>query len=182
MKVSFDEFFQNNKGRIHYQIRRLGISGDLYEELYAEGVIALWEAYKTFDESKGNIGTYINYKIRFRLIDVIRKITREESNKEEYIQEKITELDDGNRYGLSKLPLVKYTELPLSNEPFWEEVRKHLSDRQWKWVKYFIIADLSLQEIAEIENTTVSAVKSWGREVRRKLRQEKVLKKLMELV
>jgi len=46
MKQDFQTFFQTNEGRIHYQIQRLGITGDLYEDFYSEGMIALWKAYK----------------------------------------------------------------------------------------------------------------------------------------
>src|SRR5690625_1111209 len=181
MNQDFQNFLKANEGRIHYQIRRLGISGQLYEEFYSEGILALWQAYQSFDKTKGKIGTYINYRIRFRLIDLIRKKTRHKENIEQLIKETKNFIDDGNKYGLSKYPLVNKTELLLSNEPFWEEVKKHLSKRQWKWVKYFIIAELTLQEIAEIENTSIDAVKSWGREARKKLRNQEVINKLVRL-
>lgn len=181
MKQDFQSFFKANEGRIHYQIRRLGIVGQLYEEFYSEGMIALWQAYKDFDHTKGSIGTYLNYRIRFRLIDLIRKKTRDSKNIEQVIKQSIPKIDDGNKYGVAKYPLLKKSELPLSNEPFWQEVRKPLTKRQWKWVKYYIIAELTLQEIAEIENTSIDAVKSWGREARKKLRREAVIKKLLQL-
>lgn len=36
----------------------------------------LWDAYRDFDEVRGNLGTFINYKIRFRLIELLRKKLR----------------------------------------------------------------------------------------------------------
>jgi len=137
--------------------------------------------YKSFDPTKGNLGTYVNFRIRYRLIDLLRKIARESEQTEQMIQEKITEIDGGNRYGLSKFPLINRQGLPVSNEPFWQEVKRHLSKRQWQWVEYFIIADLTIQEIAEIESVSVDAVKSWGREARKKLRQKEVVERLKKL-
>lgn len=181
MKQDFPRFLKENEGRIHYQIKRLGISGQLYEEFYSEGILALWQAYQTFDQRKGKIGTYLNYRIRFRLIDLLRSKIRHDNNSEIIIQEEIKNIDDGNKHSTAKYPLVQKTEIPLSKEAFWDEVKKHLSLRQWKWVKYFIIAELTLQEIAEIEHTSSDAVKSWGREARKKLRSDKIIRKLLQL-
>lgn len=60
----FDAFFKANERRIHYQIHRLGIRNEWYEEFYSEGFLALWKAYQEYDEVKGDIGTFINYRIR----------------------------------------------------------------------------------------------------------------------
>lgn len=77
MEEDFNLFFQTNESRIHYQIQRLRIPRNLYEEFYAEGIVALWHAYKHYKPGKGNIGTFLNYQIRFRLIDLIRKKARD---------------------------------------------------------------------------------------------------------
>lgn len=179
---NFDQFFREHEARIHFQIRRLRIPEYLYEEFYSVGLVALWNGYENFKPGKGNIGTYLNYQIRFRLIDHLRKSVRDDEKVEMYRQHALTELFDGNHFRKDRLPLISSTGLPLSNEPFWEEVRRHLTEKQWKWVKYFIIADLSIKEIAEIEGVAPSAVKSWGQEVRRKLRSEATRKRLIELL
>src|SRR5690625_6500088 len=79
MERDFEQFFKANERRIHFQIHRLGIFGSWYDEFFSEGVIALWQAYKDFDESKGaDVGTFINYRIRFRLVDLLRKKLRDQ--------------------------------------------------------------------------------------------------------
>lgn len=182
MNRDFETFLKANENRIYFQIQRLGISEDLHEEFYAEGIVALWQAYKNFDETKGNIGTYLNFQIRFRLIDLLRKRIRQEEITEKAVNEEIVQIDDGNRHRASTIPLIGKKDIPLANSAFWKEVRSHLTDKQWKWVKYFIIADLTIQEITEIEDVSPSAVKSWGREVRRKLGNEEIKKRLEELL
>src|SRR5690625_1710149 len=171
-----------NERRIYYQIQRLGVSEELYADFYSEGIVALWQAYKRYKPERGNIGTFLNYQIRFRLIDLLRKRIRQQEITEKAIQEKETQIDDGNRHRTSSMPLIDPTGIPLACDSFWEEVRSVLTEKQWKWVKYFIIADLSVKEIMEIENVSESAVKSWGREARRKLRDENVRRRLEELM
>ncbi len=58
-------------------------------------------------------------------------------------------------------------------------MRKELISKQWKWVHYFIIANLTINKVMEAENVSADAVKSWAREVRKKLRHEGVKEKLM---
>lgn len=179
-KQDFELFFQANERRIHYQIHRLGIKESWYDDFYSEGLIALWEAYKTYDRTKGDIGTFINYKIRFRLIDLLRKKLRRQEVLERAIEEEKLMLENGNRHRASQMPLVDSSGIEVADESFWEEVQRHLTEKQWKWVKYFIIADLTVKEIMEIEGVSADTVKGWGREVRRKLRKEAVWKWLEE--
>lgn len=174
MKQDFDVFFQANERRVHYQIHRLGITSSWYGEFYAEGIYALWKAYQGYDEVKGNLGTYLNYRIRYHLIDTIRKKKREEDNEETRIQLSLPDINDGNRLSSPNIQLVNISDVALEDTEFWDHIRKHLSDNQWKWVQYFIIADLSIREIMEIENVSADAVKGWGQSVRKKLRNEKM--------
>lgn len=173
-KGDFETFFRANERRIHYQIHRLGITDAWYDDFYSEGIIALWEAYKEYDAEKGNLGTFINYKIRFRLIDLLRKKLRRQELLAKAIAEEKIALENGNRHRPSKLPIVDPTGIEIRDDAFWQEVRKRLTEKQWKWVKYYIIADLTVKEIMEIEGVTADTVKGWGREVRRKLRNEPV--------
>ncbi len=175
-------FFKANERRIHYQIHRLGITGEWYEEFYTEGILALWNAYKEFDETKGQIGTFLNYRIRYRLLDLLRKKLREQELVEEMKHEESVRLDDGNRHRGTGMPVVNVRGIVLEDHAFWENIRSRLSKNQWKWVKYFIIADLSVKEIMELEGVTADAVKGWGQEVRKKLRDEELRRKLEEMM
>lgn len=182
MEEDFNVFFKANERRIHYQIQRLRIPQDLYEEFYAEGIVALWHGYKHYKQGKGNLGTFLNYQIRFRLIDLIRKSARDREVVELATHEEILQMDDGNRHKQTGLPIINESGVILENEEFWNEVRKELTPKQWKWVHYFIIANLTIKEIMEIENVSADAVKSWARQVRKKLKHEGVREKLEELM
>src|SRR5690625_4262820 len=102
---------------------------------------------------------------------------------EEAVQERISEIDNGNRHRATGMPIVNVSDITLEdNEDYWNEVRSHLSENQWKWVKYFIIADLSVKEIMEIEGVSADAVRGWGRAVRAKLRDEELRRKLEQIL
>ena len=184
MKQDFETFFQANERRIHFQIHRLGIHGDWYKEFYTEGITALWKAYREYDASQGNLGTYLNFRIRYRLIDLIRKKQREEEQTKMLIQHGMTQMINGTRNRGSNTPLIDMPKIPIpmANTKFWEQIREQLTDNQWKWVEYFIIADLSVREIMEIENVSADAVKGWGQAVRRKLRNDSVKQALEHLI
>ncbi|MBO1001801.1 sigma-70 family RNA polymerase sigma factor [Pseudogracilibacillus auburnensis] len=182
MDRGFEAFFKANEDRIHFQIHRLGITGDWYDEFYAEGIFALWKAYQGYKPSQGEFGTFLNYQIRYRLMDLLRKKMREAELDGKAAREVLTRIDEGNRHRGSGVPVATITGIVLEDKAFWEEVRGRLTENQWKWVQYFIIADLSIKEIMELENVSADAVKSWGREVRRKLGNEEVRRKLEEMV
>lgn len=182
MNQDFDQFFQANERRIHYQIHRLGITGEWYEEFYTEGIYALWKAYQDFDAMKGNLGTFLNYRIRYQLIDIIRKKKREEDILEASIQKSIPKINDGNRKRSSNTYLVNVSDITLQDTQFWDFIREQLTENQWKWVQYFIIADLSIREIMEIEDVSADAVKGWGQAVRRKLRHNQIRQALDKLL
>ena len=182
LNKDFDTFFKANERRIHYQIHRLGISQDWYEDFYSEGIVALWKAYQEYDEVKGDIGTFINFRIRYRLLDLLRKKIREQEAEEKIIYEEQIRQVDGNKIKKTGMPVVNREGIIVKDSAFWEEVRSRLTENQWKWVEYFIIADLSIKEIMEIEGVSADAVKGWGRAVRRKLKDEELRKKLESLL
>ena|SRR5690625_1793401 len=182
MTQNFDTFFKANERRIHFQIHHLGIHGDWYGEFYSKGIVALWQAYREFDSKKGNLGTYLNYRIRYRLIDLIRKKNRELERDKRFIEQRKIDLSNGARHRSSNTPLPDIPSITITDTTFWYSIRDQLSPNQWKWVQYFIIADMSIKEIMEIEDVSADAVKGWGQAVKRKLRNDTVRKALEDIL
>ncbi|GGA91587.1 RNA polymerase sigma factor [Ornithinibacillus halotolerans] len=169
-KFSFEEIYNQNKNRIHYQIHRLNIR-DPHNEFYVEGIYALWNAYKKYEPDKGQMATYFNYIIRNRLIDMLRSKTREQENDQAYIERKSIESHDGNRSSTSNGPLPTMQGIEVEDPKLWEEIKNILTENQWKWVQYYVIQGYSQKEIAEKEEVTVDAVKGWAKQARKKLRE-----------
>ncbi len=174
-KFSFEDIFEQNKNRVYYQLHRLGIWNDPWREYFQEGTFALWNAYQKYQPDKGPLSTYFNYIIRYRLIDLLEKEARQRERQAKITQEEIINIDHGNRYGNKKYPLVEIANESVQDVQ-WERIKSMLTDKQWKWIDYYIIQDMSVEEIAVRENVHVEAVKSWGRGVRKKLQNEKWLK------
>lgn len=163
---TFEEIVEQNERRIHYHLHKLNIR-DPHKEFYQEGLIAMWSAYKNYQPDKGPLATYFNYIIRNRLIDLIRKdsrrLAREElaSSEEEAVFE--TEI-----YHKGSSPEAAES---AYDEALWQRVSSLLTEKQWKWVRYYILEERSQKEIAEIEGVSVEAVKGWAKEAKRKLRK-----------
>ncbi|SHG03855.1 sigma-70 family RNA polymerase sigma factor [Ornithinibacillus halophilus] len=168
-KFTFEEVFQQNKNRIHYYVHRLGIH-DPHNEYYTEGLHAMWLAYKKYEPNKGPMSTYFNYTIRQRLIDKIRRDEIKELREEQAAEAEEVMKSDGNWNPQQEVPIIKPEGIDLKDWTFWKNVKSILTDKQWKWVDYFIIQGYSQLEIAEKENTTVEAVKQWRKGAIKKLR------------
>ncbi|WP_226581247.1 sigma-70 family RNA polymerase sigma factor [Halobacillus litoralis] len=156
---TFERIAAESERLIYYHIKRLHID-DRNGDFFAEGLVALWEAYRTYDEAAGSFHSYINWKIRNALIDLIRRDSRKIEVEEEYKQR----LQQEEHY---------LFEDETADHYLWEEVRALLSKNQWKWVYHFIIMDRSISQIACLENVTTDAVKNWGRHARNKLKDLK---------
>ncbi len=162
----FEKIVYENDKLIHYHIRSLQII-DSAGEFFAEGLFALWEAYLTYNPELGKFSTYLSWKIRNRLIDEIRKRAKSFANETSYIEKEI--------HALSYI-----TEDKIADTYFWNQVKKELTENQWKWVYYFIVHDLSIEQIAKLENVTRDAVKNWGRHAKKKLSQLEFLRRFEE--
>jgi len=153
---------------------------DPHSDFYQEGLYALWNAYNSYKPEKGPMGTYFNFIIRNRLIDLIRKEVRLQENDKEVVSATSALMTDGNQLRSNDTPAVlpQKIEFPIKDERLWQLLEEHLSANQWTWVRCFVIQEMRIKEIADQENTTADAVKGWAREVRRKLRCERFRAKI----
>ena len=175
-KVTFEEVFRQNERRLHYHIHRLNIN-DPHQEFYQEGMVAMWNAYEKYDPDLGPMATYFNYMIKNRLIDSIRKERRQQERDQQYSSDLESRQSNGNykRTGLVYSPIATPPAPSILDEEFWSEVKGILTENQWKWVKLYIIDNLTQREIADREGVSVEAVKSWAKEARKKLRSHHIL-------
>ncbi|WP_430790580.1 sigma-70 family RNA polymerase sigma factor [Virgibacillus flavescens] len=169
-QFTFEEIYEQNNRRIHYHIHNLHIN-DPHQEFYQEGLFAMWNAYKTYEPDKGVMSTYFNYTIKNRLIDLMRKKSREESNENLCVQEIGNRTYNSNRIRKSNSLIPDISNGSADDSIMWEHIKSVLSERQWNWVYHYIILNKSINEIAEEQGMTIDAVKSLGKHVRKKLRQ-----------
>lgn len=162
--------------RIYYHIHRLRIPYAFHEEFYAEGMIALWQAYESYDASRGEFDTHLNAALNFHFIDLIRKNKRASDAQISAREQLITDQETGNTMTRTNQLLIDPSGIQINDTQVWQQIKSLLSKRQWTWVVYFVIKEYPLKEIAAQEEVSIEAVKSWAKEARRKLRAETNLK------
>ncbi|KGP74543.1 RNA polymerase sigma factor [Pontibacillus yanchengensis] len=165
--VDCEQLIEDFKPMVHHIIHRLGIM-DPEGEFYQEGLLALWEVSRTYQEGKGKLSSYVYFIVRNRLISLLRNKKR----KQEHIDEIIAMSHDEVEVELDADPWDCYLV---------EELKTVLTENQCKWLEGYVIQDLSVKEIARKENVTVDAVKNWGRKAREKLKQHEGLLEYVEL-
>lgn len=174
---SFNDVYNKHRDRIYYYLHTLQIPFQLRDEFYAEGMYAMWLAYEQYDETKGPLSTFLNYKIRFAMIDLIRKKEREREKTEQIIDQQITTIHTGNRKRHHDQLLLPDEQIQVKDKSLWVDLRRKLTNKQWKWVYYYIILDWPINKIANKEKVTVETVKGWAKMTRQKLRKDITFKK-----
>lgn len=153
---SFEQLAEQYTPMIHRIINCLQIYKNK-EEFFQSGLIALWEATKSFNPDKGSFTSYAFMCIKGHLL---KELT---ANNKHYDRNVAVEKDF--------LELVEDTNAdPSFSEDFLVSHCQTLTPNQKKWVLYTAINDLSIKQIAHRENVSVSAVKQWRAGAREKLK------------
>ncbi|WHZ02838.1 sigma-70 family RNA polymerase sigma factor [Neobacillus sp. YX16] len=145
---SFDELVVQYQPMIQKIIRSLHIYKNKHE-FYQTGLIALWEAARSFDERKGSFSNYAYTSIKGKMLSEMTQINH---YKEKNILPKEEEFWED----------VEGQESPLFLEK--ETIQTYcegLTKKEAQWVIETFINQLSIKEIAKSEKVTVSAVKQW---------------------
>ncbi|WP_077601540.1 RNA polymerase sigma factor [Oceanobacillus sojae] len=170
-----EDFIEQNQRRVYYQMARLQI-GEREGDYFQEGLVAMWRAYENYNPDKGPLATYMNFQIRNRLVDVLRQSIVERKYFEQLSIQYKGETYSGNYMDGNKIPSEKEGGfnpeeiIAQKNENDFFKLTAILTEKQKIWFSYAIIEGLSNQEIAEKEQVSIEAVKSWAKSAKRKLR------------
>lgn len=155
---SFEQLADQYQPMIHKIIRSLNIYKNL-DEFYQISLIALWDAQKNYNDEKGSFTSFAYSYIKGRLISEMKKANKQAerfvSPDDEYWE---TAADPQEFFSFEKDFLQTYGQT--------------LSEKETKWLIMACFIGLSIKEIAENENVTISAVKQWRSSARRKLREQ----------
>lgn len=158
-KLDFETVLTEHENMIHYLINKLGIR-DPGKEFYQEGIIALWKATETYDETRGKFSSYAYFRIEKALLSLIRNHTRQTEKQTAYLT------------AVQAEPVQLSARLESEFDPYlYQTLKEVLTENQMKWFVSFVLEDIPLKVIAEREQVTVDAVKSWAKEARRKIRK-----------
>ncbi|GIO23420.1 RNA polymerase sigma factor [Oceanobacillus sp. J11TS1] len=174
-KWELEDFIEQNQRRVYYQLNRLKIQ-DREGDYFQEGLVAMWRAYEKHNPDKGPLATYMNYQIRNRLVDIIRKSSVERKYLDQLIYQRKVETQSGNYLDGNQIPEMQGEGNPLETVDHLDasslsEFTAALTDKQKIWFCDAIIDGLTNPEIAEKEQVSLEAVKSWAKGAKRKLRK-----------
>jgi RNA polymerase sigma factor (sigma-70 family) len=154
---SFEELVVQYQPMIHKIIQSLHIYRNK-DEFFQTGLIGLWEAAQSFDQRKGS---FSNYAYTYMKGKMLSQMSQNNQFNEKLIhpKEEFWETIEGQEsLFLEKETIKTYCE--------------GLTEKEAKWVKAMSIHQLSIKEIAEKENVSMSAVKQWRSGAIRKLKEK----------
>jgi DNA-directed RNA polymerase len=143
---------------IHKIIHSLHIYKN-HDEFYQIGLIALWNAQNNYYEEKGNFSSFAYTWVKGKMISEMAK-DRKHSERYIYPEEEFWKI------------AIDEAEVTNLEEEFLQTYGESLSEKEKKWLIMACFTGLSLKEIAEREHVTISAVKQWGTNARKKLREQ----------
>lgn len=148
--MSFETVVEQYRPLIFYIIRKLHIRRHV-DEYVQIGLIALWEAYERYDETKGSFCTFAFKMIRWHIVSQLRKET-----KHEYVP-----LPDS---------YVLKEDVDFLSDMFIQDALSYLSPREQIWLVRHVIEGKTFKQIAAEEGVTVNAVKQWRMSAVKKLK------------
>jgi RNA polymerase sigma factor (sigma-70 family) len=155
---SFEQLANQYQPMIHKMIKTLNIYKNV-NEFYQTGLIALWDAQKSFNGDKGTFSNYAYSTIRGRMM---QELSKNRLHSERFVcpEDEYWELVEDPHDSQSL------------EEDFLQTYGQNLTEKETKWLVMACFNGLSIKEIAEIENVTISAVKLWRTNARKKLREQ----------
>lgn len=155
---SFEQLSKQYEPMIHKIIRSLHIYKNK-EDYFHIGLVGLWEAAEAFDPAKGE---FTNYAYTFIKGQILNEMNR-----------------NNRREGRSVYPKEEFWETveeTSADQPLEIEILlsycQDLTEKETKWVIYTCLDFLSVKEIADKENVSVSAVKHWRMGAKKKLKDQ----------
>lgn len=128
------------------------------DEYFQVGLIGLWEAYQKFDPEKGGFTGYAYSTIKGSIMMEMSSVNR-------YAERESPVSDDWEFMEDVYVPLLMEEDILLS---YCQNAK--LTDNQTKWVICTFLQELTVAEIAEIEQVSLGAVKKWRAGAKEKLR------------
>lgn len=153
---SFEQLAEQYEPMIHKIMSTLHIYKNK-EEFRQLGLISLWEAQQNFNPEKGNFSSYAYTCMKGKFLSEMTEFNKQEERSVHPKEEFWEFIED---------PFIKQ---PLEGKLILSYCGS-LTPHQTKWVLYTFIHNLTISEIAEKENVSISAVKAWRKGAKLKLK------------
>lgn len=157
--MTFDEFIRKHQGAIYKFARAYKIDNYTVEDLYQELCMVAWKAYTTHDDtSGGTVFTFFHLLARNHLFNLSRS-----SKKKYYIE--YEQIDRIDAFEDNANPIQDQATKD-KQQAIWDYIDSIPKGHRARW---YYIANMSVQRIAEIEGTTHQAISDWLRRLHKRL-------------
>jgi DNA-directed RNA polymerase len=159
------ESFEQTAAQFDPMIHKIMNSLNIYknrDEFYQLGVITLWNVWKDHDPKKG---PFISYAYGFVKGKMMNELTKQANHKARFVYPK-------EEFWEAIEEVVEESQ-EFSTTDLLHDLLKScrtLSENQRKWLKYTLCDQLTVREIADKEQVSLSAVKNWRQGAREKLK------------
>ena len=156
--MNFEQHYEQYKPLIQKVMYKCKVYGN-YDEFRHIAMIALWEAIETFDERKGNLDSYVYFKMKHK---IMKEMGRQNNERERFI----ATMDDELIFLLEsrQLPDLQHNAL----DTLWQRLK--LQERQLLY--YYYGEQMGDAEIAKLFSMKTDTVKK---------RRHRLIKKLREI-
>jgi RNA polymerase sigma factor (sigma-70 family) len=153
---NYEQLVEEFTPMIHHMIKKLLIYKDK-QEFFQIGLISIWETMSHFKEEKGKYSNYLYRHMQGRFLDELKRRTRE-AERNAYPSEEF--------WALMESPILYREE-----EDYIKDLCKELSERETNWVIATFVHQMTVEEIAQNERVSPSAVKWWRKGAKEKLKR-----------
>lgn len=156
-ELEFEKWVKENEDIIYHFINKYQIK-DTDGEFYQEGLLAIWEAWRNYDETKAKRSTHTYTIIRGRLLSKMHRNYKYQDQTSHISQAFIV------------------TNAHIAEDHYFEieniaELRAILSKKERIWFDGYILNQMPLKSIAQETDSSIVAVKSWGVCARKRIRE-----------
>lgn len=156
----FEKILADFEPLIKGQLKKLNLYRQ-HDEYYHIGVIALWEAYRNYEQGKGSFAAYALHTVRGNMLMMLRReqrfaerhVLQDEQTSADFIRPDPTATNDMDTTLSALTPYLR-----------------HLSPREKLWVREAILFEKKLGEIAREQAVSTNTVASWRKQALRKMR------------
>lgn len=154
---TFEEVVKQYKLYIYHFLRKYGIH-DNEGEFFQVGMIGLWQAWRSWDEDRASFSSYAYLCVRREILRLVERNSKSKA-RQQLLLEMVRPED-----------IIVVDQYHLENDLI-KPMRKLLTEKQWIWVREYLLDGYRVKEIAEKYGVSENAVKCWGRDARKKLKK-----------
>lgn len=169
--MEFEEVLVKYDSLLHKYAKRITIPGYSYEDILQEGQIALWEAFKTYDEKNAFI-VHANWTLKDKLSNLIKTmtITQKRGNEHDFLLS--LDYEDDSEEGKSLGETIQSDfdiEVDFENKALLRTLNKMMKDDIDRVAFQVLLGNIKNGQAAEMTGASKQTITNRARRMKEKL-------------